>query len=83
MNYIIVEVYLPMAEKSYDIKVPRTSKVWEVTNLIATAITDLSEGLYKATEESILIDRETGSMFNINLSVEEVGFVNGSKLILI
>lgn len=83
MNYIIVEVYLPMAEKSYDIKVSRTSKVWEVTNLIATAITDLSEGLYKATEESILIDRETGSMFNINLSVEEVGFVNGSKLILI
>lgn len=83
MNYIIIEVYLPAAEKSYDIKVPRTSKVWEITKLISTALTELSGGLYTANDESMLIDRESGAMFNINLSVEEVGLSNGSKLVLI
>ena len=44
MNYIIVEVYLPAAEKTYDIKIPRASKMWEVTNLITTALSELSQG---------------------------------------
>lgn len=83
MNYIIVEVYLPAAEKTYDIKIPRSSKMWEVTNLITTALSELSQGLYSATEDSVLLDRESGSIFNINLSVEELGLENGSKLMLI
>lgn len=83
MNYIIVEVYLPAAKKTYDVKIPRTSCIWEITKLIANALTELSEGLYKASEDSVLLERESGAIFNINLSVEEAGLVNGSKLMLI
>lgn len=57
--------------------------MWEVTNLITTALSELSQGLYSATEDSVLLDRESGSIFNINLSVEELGLENGSKLMLI
>lgn len=83
MNYIIVEVYLPAAEKTYDIKLPRASKIWEVTKLIAAALSELSKGLYQTSENPVLLERETGAIFNINLSVEEAGLVNGSKLMLI
>ena len=83
MNYVIIEVYLSAAKKSYDIKVPRCSFMWEVTKLVARALEELSNGLYKASEDSVLCDRATGTIYNINYSIEELGITNGSQLILI
>lgn len=83
MNYALIEVFLSAAEKSYDIKVPRCSQMWEVTKLVAQALEELSDGLYKASEDAVLCDRATGAIFNINYSIEELGIVNGSQLILI
>ncbi|MBQ2745337.1 MAG: methyltransferase [Lachnospiraceae bacterium] len=83
MSYVIVEVYLPAAGKSYDIKIPRCSQMWEVCKLVGQALEELSDGLYKATEDLVLCHRATGTIFNINYSVEELGIMNGSQLILI
>lgn len=83
MNHIIIEVYLSAAKKSYDIRVPRCGMMWEVTKLVAEALEELSNGLYKASEDSVLCDRETGTIFNINYSIEELGITNGSQLMLI
>lgn len=83
MNYVIVEVYLSAAGRTYDIKIPRCSQMWEVTKLVAQALEELSDGLYKASEDSVLCHRATGTIFNINYSIEELGIMNGSQLILI
>lgn len=83
MNYVIIEVFLSAAGRSYDIKIPRCSMMWEVTKLVAIALEDLSNGLYTASEDSVLCDRETGAIFNINYPIEELGITNGSQLILI
>lgn len=81
--YIFVEVYLPAAEKTFDIKIPRGNKIWEIKKMVSAALTELSDGRFWATDKSVLIDGKTGAIYNINLSVEEVGLTNGSKLILI
>ncbi|MDF2820871.1 MAG: hypothetical protein K0R15_1312 [Clostridiales bacterium] len=83
MNKILVEVYLPVADISYDVFIPTKSKLFEVLPLLSKSISELSGGLYLATEDTILCNYNDGAIYNINLSVEELGLKNGSKLILI
>ena len=83
MDKVLVEVFLPAAGISYDIYIPLNSRMSEVLRLVARVIEDLSKGKYKYTSETTLCDRSSGIIFNINLSVAELGIKNGSKLMLI
>ena len=83
MDKVLVEVFLPAAGASYDIYIPLNSRMSEVLRLVAKVIEDLSKGKYKCTEETTLCERNSGIIFNINLSVAELGIKNGSKLMLI
>ncbi|HBZ53016.1 MAG TPA: methyltransferase [Eubacterium sp.] len=83
MEDILIEVYLPVTGKTYDILVPRKSRMYEVTTLVSAALSELSEGIYLPSKDAVLCDRDTGHVFNINLSVEELKLRNGSKLMLI
>lgn len=83
MDEIFVEVYLPASGKSYDIQIPYNAKLHIVTGMIANALSELSEGEFKDNGKSILVDMESGNIFNINFSAYELGLVNGSRLMLI
>lgn len=83
MDKILVEVYLPAADCSYDVYIPIKSKIYEVTVLLANTLMELSQGYFQCTEDAVICDKDTGTIFNINLSVEELELHNGSKLMLI
>ena len=55
----------------------------EVVKMVSSALSDLSEGKYKATDGAILCDAETGIIYNVNIEVAELGIKNGSHLMLI
>lgn len=82
-NKALVEVFVPAAEKKYDVYIPLESKMSEVTKLLSSAVSDLSDGIYKATDEAILCDAETGIIYNINVEIAELGIRTGSRLMLI
>lgn len=83
MHKVIVEVYLPAALHSYDVKIPVNLPLHQLISLIGQAISRLSDGLYAADDSSILLQRESGSILNINMTPVELGLCNGSRLILI
>lgn len=83
MEKVLVEVFLPAAGRSYDVYIPLASPMSEVLQLISALLSDLSEGSFQACEDTILCDAESGTIFNINIPVAELGIKNGSKLILI
>ena len=83
MEKIIVEVYVPSAEEKFDIFIPLTSKMSEIINLVIAALNEFVDGKYKKTKDSILCEAETGKIYDINKSVQELEIKNGSKLILI
>lgn len=83
MDKVLVEIFVPAANHSYDVFIPQTSKMSEIVTLVAKSLSSLSGGKYKSDESAILCDAETGNIFNINLSVYELKIKNGSKLILI
>jgi hypothetical protein len=83
MDKVLVEVFIPASEKSYDVFLPQKSKLHEIVFLLSGTMTELSQGYFAATPDTILCDRKTGSILNINQTVEEVGLANGAKLMLV
>ncbi len=83
MNKVLVEIFLPATGKSFDVYIPLESQMSEVLALVSTLLSDLSEGKYKADNKAVLCNATTGIIYNINMSVSELGIKNGSKLMLI
>ncbi|GAM12646.1 hypothetical protein [Mesobacillus selenatarsenatis] len=83
MDKVLVEVFIPASEKSYDVFLPQGILLHEIVYLLAGTMTELSQGYYSATPDTILCDRKTGTILNINQTVEEIGLMNGAKLMLI
>ena len=82
-NKALVEISVPATGQKFDVFIPLESKMSEVVAMVAGALSDLSEGSYKATNEAILCDADTGIIFNVNIEVAELGIKTGSRLMLI
>ncbi len=83
MNKVLVEIFLPAANESFDVYIPLESRMSEVLILVASLLSDLTDGKYKATPNAVLCDAASGIIFNINMAISELGIKNGSKLMLI
>lgn len=83
MSKILVEVYVPSANLTYDVYIPIESKISEITQLISNAITDVSDNKYRQGLEITLCDFSTGKEYDKNLRVFETNMDNGSKLMLV
>ncbi len=83
MSKILVEIYVPVLGVSWDMFIPQELKMHEILNMIKKSVIDLSGGRFVANENTVICYREDGTILNINLSVDELGIRNGSKLMLI
>ena len=83
MSELFVQIYLPSFNKTFDLKVSNTLKVYELQKMIYDLLK--SEINTKALQKSkpVLCDKESGAIFNINLSLQELHLRNGSQLMLI
>lgn len=82
-NKALVEISVPASGEKFDVFIPLESRMSEVLKLVSGALTELSNGKYRATSEAVLCDAETGIIFNINMEVAELGIKTGSRLMLI
>ena len=83
MDKVLVEVYVPVLDCSFDIFIPLRSPMFEVLELVKKAVKEMSDGRFIANENTAICYRENGTIININLSVYELEIRNGSKLMLI
>jgi len=83
MNKVLVEIFVPAANQSFDVYIPLDSQMSEVLMLVSSLLSDLSDGKYKASQNAVLCDAASGIIYNINMVVAELGVQNGSKLMLI
>lgn len=83
MDKVIVEVYVPVIDNTFDMFLPLQSPMSEVLELMKRAVIEMSDGRFQADENTILCRREDGTILNINLSVYELGIQNGTKLMLV
>lgn len=83
MKTIMVQVRLPAVNRRWDVNVPVQLTTTQATELIASALSRLSEGVYKADKDSMLIYQDSGLPVERNLCIGQTALKNGSKLLLI
>ena len=82
-NKVLVEVIVPLLEQKYQVYIPINKRISEVIKLIEKALIEMTSGYYPNKESSVIIDAESGNVFDINITVKESKMINGSKIILI
>lgn len=80
---ILIELFIPLIEKSYDIYIPVNKKIGTIKKLIESALVELTDGAYIIKEDTNLYSKETGQIYNVNSSIKETDIKNGSRIILI
>ena len=82
-NKILIEIYIPLIEKSYDIYIPISKTIGTIKKLPEKSLVELTEESYQPSTSTNLYNKETGLIYDINKKVYETDLENGSKLILI
>ena len=83
MDKVLVNIYVPIINTSYDMFIPLTLRMYEVLDMVKKAVTEMSDGRFIANANNVICSRNDGTVLNINLSVLELGIKNGSRLMLI
>ena len=76
-NKILVTIFIPLLDESYDIFIPVNKKVGTIKNTIIESIKNLQSKNY------LLMNKEDCKIIDENVYVKNSGIQNGSKLILL
>ena len=82
-NKILICLYIPLIEKSYDLFIPINKKIGTVKRLIEEELVELTDNSYIIKENTNFYSKDTGDIYDVNLAVRDTDLKNGSKVILI
>jgi hypothetical protein len=82
-NKILIELEIPLIEKSYDLYIPINKRIGTVKKLIEEALIELTDGAYEMKLDTNFYSKETGQIYDVNKNVRETDLKNGSRIILI
>lgn len=79
---VLVEVYLPMAEQSFEVFIPKEILIIDVISLLGRTFSELSNVFYESCDNDVLYDRDQGTIYELGITVREAKIQNGSRLML-
>ena len=82
-NKILIELEIPLIEKSYDLYIPINKTIGTIKNLIEQSLVELTENAYIPKEDSNFYSKETGEIYDVNMIVRQTNLQNGSRIILV
>ena len=82
-NKLLVELIVPCIEERYEVFIPINRKIFQVAFLLEKALNEMTNGYYPIKENSVIIDAESGNVYDVNITVKESKMINGSKIILL
>lgn len=82
-NKLLVTVIVPLLEEKYEVFIPISKRVSDIIKLLEKALKEMTNGYYPNKEDSVIIDAESGNVFDVNITVKETKMINGSKIILL
>ena len=83
MNKFLIEIFVPIAGKSFEVFLPPHLYGYEAMQLIIKIAIDLTGGLFVASEQTALCRKEDGSILNLNQPVWKLELKNSDELTLI
>ena len=83
MDKVLIDIFLPAINRSFEVYIPLDSKFYEITPLVSKMLSELSNGLFISGDDSILYERKTGNILNINMSARQLNTKHGGFLTLL
>ncbi len=80
---ILIEVYIPELDISYDLFIPASKKIGNIILNIVKGASELTQGAYPISNNHALMNSDTCEFYNPDLNLKEAKIFNGTKLILI
>lgn len=82
-NKILIRLYIPLVERSYDIYIPINKTIGTVKKQIENGLVEITDDSYEIRKDTNFYSKDTGEIYDINKTVRETDLKNGSKIILI
>lgn len=82
-NKVLITLYVPVLEKTYEVFLPANKKISEITYLLGKALVDISGGYYEFQENERLYNRENGKEYSSNELLKYTNIRNGTELIFL
>ena len=83
MNKVLISLYVPMFDKTYDVFIPVNEIMWKINKLIVKNIYDLNDECFDLKKNFILINVETGQIYSNNEVVINTDIRNYTKMALL
>ena len=82
-NKILIELEIPLIEKTYDLYIPINKKIGTIKRLMEESLIELTDNAYTIKPETNFYSKETGQVYDVNKNVRDTDLKNGSRIILI
>lgn len=83
MNKILINLYVPNLNQHYDLFIPVNEFIWKINKLVVKSISDLSDGKLLMNQNYVIVNIETGKIYDNNDIVINTDIRNTTKLVLI
>lgn len=83
MNKVLIKLYVPYLDTTFDIFIPVNEFIWRINKLIVKSVSDLTEGIFPTEKNYIIINTETGNIYNPNDIVINTDIRNSTNLTII
>lgn len=82
-NKVLVELYVPTIDEIYNLYLPVNRKIGNIIALLNKSLTEVTNGEFVGNEYTMLYNRNTGEMYDVNVSLRETNIRNGSSIVLL
>ena len=82
-NKILVRVYVVSISEEFEMYIPSNESVKNVIDLINKSVIELSDDRFEMNDNKILMDGESGKLYEYASIIRDVNIINGQKLFLI
>ena len=82
-NKVLVNLIVPEIDRNFDLYLPITKKIGNISNLLNKTISEISNGEYKESITDILYNVTTGERYYPDVLLVNTNIRNGTKLVLL
>lgn len=83
MNKIIIQVFLPVNGKTYDVRLPESMYVHDVTEVLSELFAEIAKGFYCKGDVNILCFKDCGESLPHDKTLKELGVSNRASMMFI
>ena len=82
MDKVLVNLNVPTIERKYNLWIESDKTIYDTIKLMIKGINELNDGYYEPQKMPLLYNKDTGNMYDVNLTIKEANIKNGTEIIL-